>query len=284
LSLTELMALYFSRDLLRALLRNTPFQASFESLFEKLKATLPPEYLTYLSHLEQTLQVGGRPSKPCGRLADRIERLNSAIIQRCCVRISHRSVRRQRPTRRTVAPYRIWFFDATFYLIGYCHRRRDIRIFAIDRIETLDILDESFEMPSDFDVAEYMRASFGVFRGEPVRVRIRFSKRVAGYIQERNWHPSQKTDPQPDGSLIMELEVAGTEEIKHWLLRWSGDAEVLAPDQLRAELRCVGEKLAALYRTRAGRSPQPNGPEKAAAADRSFSRGETDDPDRLQTA
>ena len=48
-NITELMALYFSSDMLK-MLKNTLFYDSLESLFKKIKATLPPEYVTYLQH------------------------------------------------------------------------------------------------------------------------------------------------------------------------------------------------------------------------------------------
>ena len=76
---------------------------------------------------------------------------------------------RKSKTRRKVAPYKIWFFDGTFYLIGNCGLREDVRIFAMDRINSLEPIDEPFEVPDDFNVDEFMKSSFGVFHGELVR-------------------------------------------------------------------------------------------------------------------
>jgi hypothetical protein len=65
-----------------------------------------------------------------------------------------------------------------------------------------------------------MQTSFGVFRGKPQNVKIRFAAEVAGYISEKIWHKTQKIKPQKDGSLIFEARVAGTDEIKFWLMSW----------------------------------------------------------------
>ena len=118
---------------------------------------------------------------------------------------------RSEETRRKLAPYKIWFFDDSFYLIGNCGMREDVRVFALDRIKNLELTDDTFEMPADFDLEDFMRLSFGVFRGEPIQVKIRFAADIAGYISEKIWHESQIIETQSDGSIIFEAEVAGTE-------------------------------------------------------------------------
>jgi predicted DNA-binding transcriptional regulator YafY len=51
-----------------------------------------------------------------------------------------------------------------------------------------------------------------------------------------------------DGSVIFEAEVAGTEEIKHWVLKWGAKAEVLAPESLRQEIRREAEEMMKTYK------------------------------------
>jgi predicted DNA-binding transcriptional regulator YafY len=53
---------------------------------------------------------------------------------------------------------------------------------------------------------------------------------------KRIWHHTQKIEPQKDGSVIFSAEVAGVEEVKHWVLSWGKNAEVIAPDFLRYEI------------------------------------------------
>ena len=154
---------------------------------------------------------------------------------------------RKKEGRRKVDPYRIWFFNGTFYLIGYCHMRNEVRVFALDRIKMLHQTKESFEVVEDFDFEEFLRPSFGVYQGEPVKVRILFSIEAAGYIKEKIWHDSQKIVPQKDGSIVFEVEVAGTEEIKFWVMSWGSKAEVLEPQSLREEIRVEAEAAVEKY-------------------------------------
>ncbi len=154
---------------------------------------------------------------------------------------------RQKETRRRVAPYKIWFFDDTFYLIGNCGLRDDVRIFALDRIKTLRPTDEAFEMPEDFNIDDFMKTSFGVFQGEAVKVRIWFAADIAEYIREKTWHESQKIEVQKDGSIIFQAEVAGTKEIEFWVLKWGAKAKVLAPESLQEAICSEIEAMREIY-------------------------------------
>jgi len=245
-NLTELMALYFSRGMM-GVLKDTVLYDSLESLFDKIKTTLPPAYIEYLGQIEKSLEVRAKPYKQHGELRDMIGRISEAAIQKKVVEIVYYTMSRKKETRRKVAPYKIWFFDGTFYLIGNCGLREDVRIFALDRIKTIQHTDETFEMPDDFNMDDFMKSSFGVFHGEPVRVRIWFAADIAEYIREKTWHETQKIETQKDGSIIFEAEVAGTKEIEFWVLKWGAKARVLAPESLRDEIRSEIEAMREIY-------------------------------------
>jgi predicted DNA-binding transcriptional regulator YafY len=72
---------------------------------------------------------------------------------------------RKKKSKRKVNPYKTWFLNGTFYLIGYCHVRDEVRIFALDRIKMLHQTEDTFEVPEDFSFEEFIGPSFGVFQG-----------------------------------------------------------------------------------------------------------------------
>jgi len=248
LNLTELMALYFSRDMLK-ILKDTVFYDALKSLFAKIKTTLPPEYINYLEQLEQNLHVGFSPYKKYGEFREKISRVNEAISSRKYIEIEYFTMSRKKKNKRRVAPYKIWFFDGTFYLIGFCCLRMEVRIFALDRIKAIEQTSVQFEIPEDFNIENFMQSSFGIFTGEPVTVKIHFSADIAGYVREKTWHASQKIDAREDGSILFTARVAGTDEIKFWVLRWGGKARVLAPESLRNEIKAEAEAILENYRT-----------------------------------
>lgn len=245
-SIMELMALYFSRDMLK-ILKDTHFHDSLESLFQKVKATLPSEYLDYLKKIESSLQVGVKPYKDYSQFRGTIELINTAIHNRRQIQMTYYAMSRKKTSQRLVDPYKLWFFDATFYMLAYCHRRKDVRLFAVERIKTLTSTEVSFEAPSDFDIDSLLQDSFGAFIGDPVEIVIRFSAKIAGYIQERTWHQSQVLEPQQDGSLLFKVRVAGLQAIKSWILGWGQHAVVLEPARLRQQIQAEAQATLQQY-------------------------------------
>lgn len=246
LHLTELMALFISRGMLNRL-EGTALFASIESFFDKIKATLPAETMAYLEKIETGTEISFRAVKSHDRLDDKLAAINEAIAERRVVSIDYFTMSRRRPSQRKVDPYKVRFFEDTFYLIGHCHHRNAVRVFAVDRIRDIRITDTGFKVPEGFDADRLMENSFGIFRGDPVTVKIHFDASVAGYVQERIWHPTQQLALQSDGGLIFNATVAGIEEIKFWVLRWGARAHVLAPDELRCAVADEARAMLAAY-------------------------------------
>jgi len=245
-SIMELMALYFSRDMLK-ILKDTHFHDSLESLFQKIKATLPSEYLDYLKKIESSLQVGVKPYKDYSQFRETIDTINTAIHNRRQIQISYFTMSRKKTSQRLVDPYKLWFFDATFYMLAYCHLRKDVRLFAVERIKMLTQTHVSFEPPSDFDIDSLLQDSFGAFIGDGVEVTIQFSAKIAGYIRERTWHQSQVLEPQQDGTLLFKVKVAGLQAIQSWILGWGQHAVVLEPAALRQQIQAEAQSILKQY-------------------------------------
>jgi len=188
-----------------------------------------------------------KPYKDYGKFKEILKQVNDAAINRKSIEIVYYTMSRRKESRRKVNPYRIWFFNGTFYLIGLCHMRNEVRIFALDRIKMLHQTKETFEVPEDFSLENFTGPSFGVYQGEGTHIKIWFHPDVAGYIKEKIWHESQKIHPQDDGSIIFEAEVAGTDEIRFWIMTWGSKAVVLEPESLREEIRTEAETMANRY-------------------------------------
>jgi predicted DNA-binding transcriptional regulator YafY len=248
LSLPELTALYFGRSL-AGVLKGTVFYDALESLFTKIKSLLPADMLQLLDRSQESLAVAVAPAKAHEAYRGRIDLVGQAILQRRRLAVVYRAMHGRTETRRRVAPYRLLFFEGSFYVLGHCSLRQEIRVFALDRIRKMDLTDETFDVPESLSIEEFLKSSFGVFHGPATRVKIRFDREIAGYITEKVWHPSQSVHARADGSVIFEVEVAGTEEIKHWVLKWGARAEVLKPLCLRAEIRREAEAMLKVYRS-----------------------------------
>jgi len=123
-----------------------------------------------------------------------------------------------------------------------------MRTFKIERIRDVSLTPESFPPPAAGLVETMLQRAWDIIADQdPVEVVLRFVPEVASRVAETIWHPSQRIDTAADGSLVWRATVAGTIEIKLWILSWGGDAEVLEPAELRAEVADVLRRALARY-------------------------------------
>ncbi|MFH2130198.1 MAG: WYL domain-containing transcriptional regulator [bacterium] len=245
-TLTELMSLHLYGDLVRVF-KGTAFYDSLESLFKKVRSTLPPRTLEYLGRIESAFSVGIKPYKDYARFREIMNQVNQAITEGRRLEMAYHPLRRDKETLRVVDPYKIWFFEGTLYLIGFCRLRGEVRMFVLDRIRMLRLTDELFEYPQDFDVHEFMGDSFKVMQGETHTVVVRISPEWSRWAGEKIWHESQKSRHLEDGSLELTFRVAGLDEIMRWVLSLGREAYVLEPEALQEMLRDTLKKTLARY-------------------------------------
>ena len=137
-----------------------------------------------------------------------------------------------------VEPYHLFAYHGNWYLLA---RREDTEkrwsTFAISRIKKIRGTGKLFKVNHNFDAEQHIKDAFGISRGEkPFKVRLLFDAKIATYIEERVWHPTQKMKRRRDGSLEMSFETTGWKELVRWILSWQPDVEVLSPKRLRERI------------------------------------------------
>ncbi|HEY6552426.1 MAG TPA: WYL domain-containing protein, partial [Vicinamibacteria bacterium] len=126
----------------------------------------------------------------------------------------------------------------------------EVRTFAVERIQKIEVLDQSFEMPTGFNVNEYARGAFGIAGGKAATIELLFGAEMASYIRERVWHESQDVEDRPDGTVLLRMQVAPGFELQSWIKGFLPHVEVLQPASLREQIAADVESA----RTRFGRS------------------------------
>ncbi len=159
----------------------------------------------------------------------------------------------------TFAPYFIEPYGTgrTTHVIGAVCPAKTLQTIKLERIERIKLLNETYEIPEDFDPTELLKDAWGIqyTNSEPVEVILRFHPRVASRVRETVWHASQKLEEQSDGGLIWRGRVADPTEMLPWIRGWGADCEVLAPVELREQLTREAKALAQQYGWYVNRSP-----------------------------
>jgi predicted DNA-binding transcriptional regulator YafY len=240
---TELMALLLSRSLLKPL-EGTEIAESLSSALGKAATALPPQGHEYVRAMEEMFSVGIGPHKNFRNHRQTIDLISRAIDKRRTAQMRYFSASRGGTTRREVDPYYLRFAGGGLYLIGYCHLRKEVRMFAVERIRSIALTDRPYQMPLDFKVDEYVQDALGVMRsGRRIEVELLFSKKAAAWVKDKAWHPSQQTAALRDGRLKMTLKVADNEELVGWILSFGGEVRVAKPEAVKQKVKEEAKKI-----------------------------------------
>lgn len=250
LSLTQLCALYFSRTLVE-MLAGTPFHDALGGVFDQFERTLPPRMREFLDRLPDVLKAkpGAAKRHDEARQQEAVARLLDATLHRRRAAMRYHSFSSQRTKDYTIDPYRLVYADGGLYLFAYVPEYRQVRTFAVERIRELRVLEESFEGPAEMDATAFPH-SLGAHTGEPQRIELEFAARVAPYVKERRWHPSQKIRTLPDGALRMSLRVCTDWSLRSWILGFGPFVRVVSPSSLAEEILETLEEARTLYAPR----------------------------------
>lgn len=231
----EVITLLIATNLLHEF-KGTPLEKELETLEKKLEVLFNDKISLNPQELEMALSVPISYIKIKTDIRDVFEKIFQAIREKKRVQIEYFSLSSGEKRERKVDPYHLYNFQGVWYFCGYCHLRNEVRDFALDRIEKIETLQETFELPKDFNIKDYLSQAFRIFKGEKEKIRIKFDSYQARWIRERIWHESQKIEELENGEIIFEIE-ANPEEIKRWILGYGSHAEVLEPISLREEIK-----------------------------------------------
>ena len=142
-----------------------------------------------------------------------------------------------------------------WYLIG---RAQTMRVYKIANIQSMTILDSTFERPSDFDVSQFWGEwvkSFEV-RIRPNRARLRVTQRGQSLLKGMGLTPlayfpvlDQPPDQLPDKTEVTDIDLAVEDEANtvREILSLGGEAKVIAPETLRLAVQNEVTRLAGYY-------------------------------------
>lgn len=170
-------------------------------------------------------------------IKSQFEIIQEAMDDNNSVNIRYKGMGDQKETKRMLDPYGLFYSSGVWYTIGYCHLRKDIRIFALDCIKDIRKSEDYYSIPSDFSMDRYFEAGWHIVKyGKPVDIQLKFTKAVARWITRRKWHPTQKIEKMNDGSITVTVTLNGSEEIRRWVYHWGPNCEVLSPTEFRREV------------------------------------------------
>jgi len=255
LSLSETAALYFSKKLV-VNLAAPPFSSDIASAFKKIESALPARNIQFLDSLDSMISVRADAPKDLDEHKHVIRTLLEATAEEHRIKMRYYSVHSQKRKEYIVDPHRLMYFRGGMYLFGYVEEYKQIRTFAIERIEAIEKLHDSFEKPPDFSVETYLESSFGLVKEDPFDVEIIFGADVAEYVRSKVWHPSQQCRELDRGRIRMRLHVGGEFELVSWIMSFGQSAQVVSPERLRRRVETELSRALDNYRVEVTVAPR----------------------------
>lgn len=239
----ELAALVIAEKALQQY-RGTQFEKPLLSAIRKIEQSLPNTISLNLADLEQTISFRTR-AEPILDL-EVFHALAQATAKRRQLELCYRKPGRRDAEARLIDPYHLANINGEWYLFAYDHGREDIRTFVPARVHSVKQTGKTFPRPEKFSLERRLHDSFGVHSGQgQYSVILRFAARVADFVREKKWHPSQKLRELRDGRVELSLQLSSLVEIERWVLSWGGDAVVVKPPELANSIRGAARAILA---------------------------------------
>ena len=140
---------------------------------------------------------------------------------------------RDESTERDVDPMRLINVDAHWYLEGWCHRAEDVRLFRLDRIEAVAVLDEDGTPPT---TAQPRDLGSGVFTPQAGDQLVKLVL-GPGAVWVSDYYPIESIDRTSDGGAVIELRTPDTGWLRRLMWQLGSTATVLEPEELAREVR-----------------------------------------------
>jgi predicted DNA-binding transcriptional regulator YafY len=168
----------------------------------KLENILPDEQRHEIAWARRSLVALGMHRADLTSLGETLDRLRRAVRERRRVQMDYQSRGQAELAGRECDPYALVYRWGWWYVVGFCHQRRAVRTFRVDRIAALSLLDQGFDIPAGFDIHTYLAQEETLQNS--ILVKLRFSPDMAPVAREDRltWESMEEL---PDGGLIVTM-------------------------------------------------------------------------------
>jgi proteasome accessory factor C len=192
-----------------------------------------------IAKLEAAAGEAGTPSTQVAIQVDKIvqqavlDQLRDALAGRRRVHLSYYVPGRDEATERDVDPMRLLIVEGRTYLEGWCRRADAVRLFRLDRVLSLDVLDVAAEVPAG---AEPKDVDQGLFQpsAEDLNVVIELAP-LGRWVSE--YYPCDSIEELGDGRLRVTLRTPDPGWVRRLALRLGENGRIVAPASLAAQIR-----------------------------------------------
>jgi proteasome accessory factor C len=173
---------------------------------------------------------------------EELSTVKQALERRRRLHLVYQSQSKDEVTERDVDPWALLLSEGRWYLVGYCHRVADERIFRVDRMRRVTELEDAAQIPDDFDLSQYQSVYFE--SDDAMTVTLDIAPR-ANWVCD--YYPLLSQEVLDDGWIRIRLKAGGMAWLERLLLRLGPEARIVEPESLKERLRATAASMARRY-------------------------------------
>lgn len=218
---------------------NAAFSAS-----KKIEAVLSKQLKHEVEYLKKSIRFVSMTQNNNEELMNVLRLIRRAIIEKKVIKFRYykRTLEKSEPTEREVNPLALVHLGGNWLIAGYCHLRKEIRSFRLNRMESLAVTDKIFIRPPDFRMEQLEEDD-----SPKIQVKVFADKSIIRWINE--FKPYRFVNQQKNkNGFVLTFEVDNESQIFPWILSWGSKIKILSPHSLKQLHKQEAEKLLKEYK------------------------------------
>jgi len=198
------------------------------------------------SPAQRAVGLGITASAGGAEVSQRLAKIDTAIYRRKRIEFDYYTMTSGETAARKVDPYQLLFQGGQFYLVGWSHERRAVRVFRLSRIlgkvAYATKAEHDFQRPADFDPREYANRIPWQLGDALETAEVWISDRIAWHV-ERTFGPYGELEDD-----TYRTRYAVPRLLISWVLGYGEHARIVGPPELREEADRRLDRVAELHR------------------------------------
>ncbi len=208
------------------------------------------------SQLRRQVVVQGRIKTMNESIYYLVDELHNAISNKKKIRFEYlkwdlnKELVQKRDEKYEVSPWALTWDDENYYMIAYDAAADRIKHFRVDKMRSIELLDEKLEGREQFeklDLASYTKMNFGMFGGEIVKVKLRFKNELVGVLIDRFGKGIAVRKTDDPGWAEANVDVAMSDQFLGWVFSLGDGVRIVSPQEAVDRYMHDLEAIKALY-------------------------------------